>query len=60
MKMHHQSNQAGRIRANKHPKWMTIQYVQELLLMTQNAMKITIASELFLQKNQSVHINDDH
>ncbi len=60
MNMDYHNNAVGRIVFGENPIWLEEQFVNHLLKLAFNAIKIDGASDLNLFKNQLVYISDDH
>ncbi len=60
MKMDYHNNEVGRNLFEGHPQWSQIVFVQKLLVLTENAIKINPETDLNQLKNHLVYITDDH
>ncbi|MEO0573278.1 MAG: hypothetical protein AAF039_16340 [Bacteroidota bacterium] len=60
MKMDYHNNEAGRNLFEEHPQWPQATFVQQLLTLTANALKINSETDLHQLKNYLVYITDDH
>ncbi|MEM1258780.1 MAG: hypothetical protein AAGH81_09630 [Bacteroidota bacterium] len=60
MKMDYHNNEVGRNLFEEHPKWSQVAFVQRLLALTENALKINLETNLNQLKNRLVYVSDDH
>jgi len=60
MKMDYHNNAFGRLLFREHWQWTEEQFINQLLLLTKEALKISEESDLNKIKNQLVYLADDH
>ena len=60
MKMDYHNNEFGRNLFEQYPQWSQIVFVQRLLVLADNALKINSETNLDRLKNHLVYIADDH
>lgn len=60
MKMDYHNNAVGRMLFEKNLNWSQVQFLEALLELTENAIKITENEDFNQCKNQLVYIRDDH
>ncbi len=60
MKMDYHNNEVGRNLFQEYPQWPEVEFVQKLLSLSDNAIKINSETDLNQNKNQLVFITNDY